>query len=98
MFAPSESTPQEKSSELSPSSTRAFLLKENEVVYDECFVVRKSRFRLFVSKKLDGEQVITATTAESSLLVTRFHLKGDQEGWPKGCTQAYYKRYEGNDK
>tara|TARA_R110001592_G_scaffold80079_5_gene238888 strand:- start:2747 stop:3055 length:309 start_codon:yes stop_codon:yes gene_type:complete len=91
MNAPSESTPQGPSSELSQSSTtKTFLLKENEEVHDECFVVRKTRFGLFVSTKLDGEQVITAPTAESCLLVTRFHLKGEQEGWPEDPTLSTY--------
>ena len=91
LFAPSESIPQEKSSESSPSPmTKTFLLKENETVYDECFVVRETRFGLYLSTTLDGRQVITAPTAKSCLLVTRFHLKGEQEGWPEGSTLGSY--------
>ena len=90
MSASSASTPQEKLSGLSPSPTKVFQLRENEEVYDECFVVRESRYGLFVSTTLEGQEVITAPTAESCLLVTRFHLKGEQEGWPDGSTLGSY--------
>jgi hypothetical protein len=57
-----------------------FKLEENETVYDECFVVRKSRFSLFTSIKLDGTRMVTGLTLESCLHSTRFDLKSEQEG------------------
>ena len=56
---------------------------EETTWYDEAFRVRESRYGLFVSVKKDGEEVITAPTLESCIEVTRFHLKGEQEGFPK---------------
>ena len=57
-----------------------FKLEENETVYDDCFVVRKSRFGLFTSIKLDGTKMVTGLTLESCLYSTRFDLKAEQEG------------------
>ena len=56
---------------------------EETTWYDEAFRVRESRYGLFVSVKKDGEEVITAPTLESCIEVTRFHLKGEQEGFPE---------------
>jgi hypothetical protein len=50
---------------------------------DDAFRVRESRFGLFISVKKDGEEVITAMTEEECVKVTRFHLKGEQEGFPE---------------
>ena len=71
----------------SPSATtKTFDLKPNEVVYDECFVVRETRYGLFISTTLEGRNVITGPTQDSVIDMTRFHLKGEQEGWPEGST------------
>ena len=56
---------------------------EETIWYDDTFRVRESRFGLFVSVKRDGKEVITAPTLESCINVTRFHLKGEQEGFPE---------------
>ena len=56
---------------------------EETIWYDEAFRVRETRFGLFVSVKKDGKEVITAPTLESCIEVTRFHLKGEQEGFPE---------------
>ena len=56
---------------------------EETTWYDDAFRVRESRYGLFVSVKKDGEEVITAPTLESCIEVTRFHLKGEQEGFPE---------------
>ena len=50
-------------------------------LYDECFTVRESRFGTWTSTTTEGRDVITAPTKESCVEVTRFHLKGEQEGW-----------------
>ena len=71
----------------SPSATtKTFDLKPNEVVYDECFVVRETRYGLFISTTLEEREVITGPTRDAVIIMTRFHLKGEQEGWPEGST------------
>jgi hypothetical protein len=68
----------------SPSDTKkTFDLRANEVVYDECFVVRETRYGLFISTTLHGRNVITGPTQDAVIDMTRFHLKGEQEGWPE---------------
>lgn len=57
-----------------------FQLDEGETVYDDLFVIRKSRFGLFTSVKLDGTRMVTGLTLESCLHSTRFDLKAAQDG------------------
>jgi len=61
-------------------------MEKDEILYDDFFVVRESRFGLFISTTIKGREVITAPTKESCIIMTRFHLKGEQEGWPEGST------------
>ena len=68
---------------------------EETTWYDDAFRVRESRFGLFVSVKKDGVEVITAPTHESCLEVTRFHLKGEQEGFTE--TLSAYESTHGVD-
>lgn len=51
--------------------------------YDDTFKVFETRFGLFISEMKNGRQVITAPTLESCIIMTRFHLKGEQEGFPE---------------
>tara|TARA_R110002012_G_scaffold253205_1_gene432210 strand:- start:546 stop:818 length:273 start_codon:yes stop_codon:yes gene_type:complete len=75
----------------SPSdTTKTFDLRPNEAVYDECFVVRETRYGLFISTTLEGRNVITGPTQEAVVIMTRFHLKGEQEGWPDGSTLSIH--------
>ena len=62
------------------SPVEEFKLEEGETVYDETFVVRKSRFGLHTSIKLDGTRMVTGLTLESCLFSTRFDLKAEQDG------------------
>ncbi len=80
LFQQSEKTPQEKSGEATPSkSLTPLTLTENEVVYDECFVVRKSRFGLYNGIALSGKGYCTSPTEEDAIYWTREHLKREQD-------------------
>lgn len=57
-------------------------MTEETTWYDDTFEVYESRFGLFISKTKEGREVITAPDLESCIDMTRFHLKGEQEGWP----------------
>jgi len=48
---------------------------------DDCFRVYETRFGLYISVLKDGREVITALHKEVCIDMTRFHLKGEQEGW-----------------
>ena len=51
------------------------------VWYDECFRVYENRFGMWISVLKDGEELVTAAEKELCISMTRFYLKGRQEGW-----------------
>ena len=57
-----------------------------ETWYDDCFQVYLSRFKLWISKNKDGENIVTAPTKEECIRITRFYLKGKQEGFPESLS------------
>lgn len=58
-------------------------MSEEITWYDDEFKVFKTRFGLFISELRDGKQIITAPTEESCVDMTRFYLKGLQDGFPE---------------
>lgn len=56
---------------------------EEIIWYDDTFKVKETRFGLFISETKEGREVITAPTSEACIIMTRFHLKGEQEGFPE---------------
>ncbi|AOO10430.1 hypothetical protein RW03080701_061 [Synechococcus phage S-RIM8] len=48
---------------------------------DDTFHVYKTRYGVYHSAAKDGEELVTALTAEQCVAGTRFYLKGRQEGW-----------------
>ena len=65
-----------------------FELRENETVHDEVFVVRKTRFGLFKSTTVQGREMLTGASEENVVIMTRWHLKCEQEGWPEGSVRV----------
>ena len=57
------------------SSKPKFELKKDEVVYDDCFVIRETRYGLFTSYKTDGKSMITGLTLKAVLHGTRFNFE-----------------------
>ena len=70
-----------------PSAT-SFQIEPDEVIYDEAFVVRESRFGLFNSTTVKGRKMLTGATKDGVILMTRWHLKCEQEGWPEGSVRV----------
>ena len=87
MFSQSESTPQETRSESSPSPT-PLELRKDEIIYDDAFVVRESRYGCFSSTTLEGRRMLTGGTLKGVVEMTRWHLKCEQEGWPEGSVRV----------
>jgi len=48
---------------------------------DGCFTVDKARWGTFRSFDSEGKALVTSPTEEACVEVTRFYLKGLQEGW-----------------
>ncbi len=65
-----------------------FELRENETVHDDIFVVRKTRFGLFKSTTVQGREMLTGASEENVVIMTRWHLKCEQEGWPEGSVRV----------
>lgn len=48
---------------------------------DDCFHIQQKRFGTWVSYDKDNVAIITSLTKNECMHVTRFYLKGKQEGW-----------------
>jgi hypothetical protein len=64
----------------SPTPEFVFKLEEGEKVYDDAFVVRKTRYGLYNSVGVDGRRWVTAMTEEACVYGTRFNLKAEIDG------------------
>lgn len=54
---------------------------------DDCFRVYKTRFNLWHSASKDGTELVSSLTEEACIAMTRFYLKGKQEGWDGNDTK-----------
>jgi hypothetical protein len=62
--------------------TLFFMELEDEVKWiDDVFRVYKTQYGLWHSATKDGEELVTALSEELCIRMTRFYLKGRQEGW-----------------
>ena len=58
-------------------------MNEPEIVmYDDCFFLEEIQ-GLWHSVSKDRKPLITSLTKEECIYMTRFYLKGEQEGWPE---------------
>jgi len=55
---------------------------------DDCFRAYKTQYGLWHSITKDGEELITALTEELCIRMTRFYLKGRQEGWDETSSRV----------
>jgi len=66
-----------------------FNLLPDEEVFDECFVVRETRYGLFITYILpEGTPYLTGGTREGVVFMTRTKLKWIQEGTLKEHTRV----------
>lgn len=63
-----------------PTPECVFEIEEGEKVWDDAFVVRKTRYGLYNSIGVDGRKWITALTEEACVYGTRFNLKAEIDG------------------
>jgi len=54
---------------------------------DDCFRVNKDRF-LWKSYLKDGTELVSGLTKEIVIRMTRFYLKGKQEGWSEETSRV----------
>ena len=65
-----------------------FELREDETVHDEAFVVRETRYGLYQSHTVKGRAMLTGADEENVMIMTRWHLKCEQEGWPEDSVRV----------
>jgi len=55
---------------------------------DDCFRVYETQYGLWHSAMKNGLELITALTKDVCIQMTRFHLKGEQEGWSSDTSRV----------
>lgn len=55
---------------------------------DDCFRVWETRFGLWSSETKQGRKMLTGLDKENVIMMTRWHLKCEQEGWPEGSVRV----------
>ena len=55
---------------------------------DNCFRAYKTEYGLWHSAMKDGRELITALTKDVCIQMTRFYLKGEQEGWSSDTSRV----------
>ena len=56
------------------------IVPEGAVLIDECFYVWETRYGLYSTMTKEGRQMMTGATKDGVSLMTRWHLKCEQEG------------------
>ena len=65
---------------LEVATLREMGIPDDAELIDDCFYVWETRFGLFSSKTKEGRGMLTGAVRESVILMTRWHLKCEQEG------------------
>ena len=55
---------------------------------DDCFRAYKTKYGLWHSVTKDGEELVTALSEQLCIRMTRFYLKGRQEGWSEESSRV----------
>ena len=55
---------------------------------DDCFRVWETRYGLWSSQTKQGRKMLTGLDRENVIMMTRWHLKCEQEGWPEGSVRV----------
>jgi len=55
---------------------------------DDCFRVYETQYGLWHSAMKNGRELITALTKDVCIQMTRFYLKGEQEGWSSDTSRV----------
>ena len=57
---------------------------EGAELIDDVFYVWETRYGLFSSMTKNGRGMLTGAHKDNVIIMTRWHLKCEQEGWPEG--------------
>ena len=68
-----------------PGSSRVEVqVPEGAELIADCFYVWATRYGLFSSMTKDGRKMLTGAVRDNVIIMTRWHLRCEQEGWPEG--------------
>ena len=70
------------------TTTDEVIVPEGAELFDECFYVWETRFGLFSSMTTEGRGMLTGAVRDNVIMMTRWHLKCEQEGWPEGSVRV----------
>ena len=70
------------------TATDQVIVPEGAELIDDCFYVWETRFGLFSSMTTEGRNMLTGGVRDNVIIMTRWHLKCEQEGWPEGSVRV----------
>ena len=66
--------------QLSEQQNQEIEVPDNAELIDECFYVWETRYGLYSTMTKEGRQMMTGATKDGVTVMTRWHLKCEQEG------------------
>ncbi len=66
--------------QLSEQQNQGIEIPEGAELIDECFYVWETRYGLYSTMTKEGRQMMTGATKDGVSVMTRWHLKCEQEG------------------
>ena len=79
------------------TATNQVTVPEGSELIDDVFYVWKTRYDLFSSMTKEGRKMITGADRENVIIMTRWHLKCEQEGTLDQYTRVVGTSYVGVD-
>ena len=70
------------------TATSEVIVPDSSVLIDDVFYVWETRFGLFSTMTIKGRQMLTGAVRDNVIMMTRWHLKCEQEGWPEGSVRV----------
>jgi len=70
------------------TATSEVIVPDGSVLIDDCFYVWETRFGLFSTMTTKGREMLTGAVRDNVIMMTRWHLKCEQEGWPEGSVRV----------
>ena len=70
------------------TATSEVIVPDGSVLIDDCFYVWETRFGLFSTMTTKGREMLTGAVKDNVIMMTRWHLKCEQEGWPEGSVRV----------
>ncbi len=72
------------------TATDEVIVPEGAELIDEVFYVWKTRFDLYSTMTTKGRLMLTGAIKDNVIMMTRWHLKCEQEGWPEGSVRVVH--------